>query len=263
MVSKLKLLIVDDDRAILNLIMAQIAYSGRTYDVSCVGDVSAIAHEIESLGGLDILLVDIALPGSDGFEVRDRLLHQFPETPVIFTSGFVDQDRKQRMGDAPFLKKPFTSKQLCEVLEWAEERLREKAAKGAISQSTELVPPAMGEVKENQGFSGFVHDIRLFDILQMYLMSHVSGRLAVTNPDGQKGWIQLDRGKVIDAAHDQLSGEAAVYDFFTWECGHFFFVKDMAANQITIDKTWDTLLLNAAFRADAGRAEPQEILKEG
>jgi CheY-like chemotaxis protein len=61
----------------------------------------------------DVMLVDLAMPGCDGFELANRFKHNpaFDKTPMIAVTGFVDPKHRDMAFDAGFdgfVSKPFT-----------------------------------------------------------------------------------------------------------------------------------------------------------
>ena len=62
-------------------------------------------------GPLDLLVTDVNMPGMGGPELASRLLALRPETPVLFVSGRQDE-LSPGDADAPFLQKPFSTKDL-------------------------------------------------------------------------------------------------------------------------------------------------------
>src|SRR5690349_1833351 len=66
-----------------------------------------------NLSELDLLVVDIGIPGMDGFEVRDLVNKTHPELPVFLISGrheMADQDHARSLGG--FFQKPFDAQAL-------------------------------------------------------------------------------------------------------------------------------------------------------
>jgi FixJ family two-component response regulator len=66
-----------------------------------------------NLSELDLLVVDIGIPGMDGFEVRDLVSKTHPELPVFLISGrheTADQEHAERIGG--FFQKPFDAQAL-------------------------------------------------------------------------------------------------------------------------------------------------------
>ena len=58
----------------------------------------------------DVVLTDISMPGLSGMELLDRLLQQYPGTPVIMISGLSNEEQAQNLlarGASDYLLKPF------------------------------------------------------------------------------------------------------------------------------------------------------------
>jgi nitrogen-specific signal transduction histidine kinase/CheY-like chemotaxis protein len=66
-------------------------------------------------GGIDLLITDVLLPGMDGPELARRATELRPELPVLFLSGYTDDEIVRRgllEQGQPFLQKPFTPEAL-------------------------------------------------------------------------------------------------------------------------------------------------------
>ncbi len=101
----MKILIVEDERPIANLIDLNLSSSG--YRCCCAYDGVQAADLIES-NSYDLILLDIMLPGINGFELLEQI--RPTGTPVIFiTAKGSVQDRVQglRAGADDYLVKPF------------------------------------------------------------------------------------------------------------------------------------------------------------
>lgn len=101
----MKILIVEDEKPIANLIDLNLRSSG--YQCTCVYDGIAAADLIEH-NTYDLILLDIMLPGADGYELLDQI--RPTGTPVIFiTAKDSIQDRVKglRAGADDYLAKPF------------------------------------------------------------------------------------------------------------------------------------------------------------
>jgi FixJ family two-component response regulator len=71
------------------------------------------------------LLLDVQLPGMDGFELRERTLEAGLDSPVIFITGHPDNRSRSRAsaaGAVAYLEKPFDDQMLIEALEIALDR---------------------------------------------------------------------------------------------------------------------------------------------
>ena len=101
----LKILIVDDEKPILNLIRISLTNAGYFCDTAADGNE---AVEKIDQGNYDLILLDIMLPEIDGFELLDYIRPL--GIPVIFlTAKNAVQDRVRglRMGAEDYIVKPF------------------------------------------------------------------------------------------------------------------------------------------------------------
>jgi FixJ family two-component response regulator len=72
------------------------------------------------------LLLDVHLPGMDGFELRDRTEEAGLDSPVIFITAHPDdrtRARAEAAGAVALLEKPFHDQALLDALDIALERL--------------------------------------------------------------------------------------------------------------------------------------------
>jgi PAS domain-containing protein len=68
---------------------------------------------------VDLVLTDIAMPGMGGRELGDQVAREFPGLPVVYMSGYTDQDVVARgllEKDTPFIQKPFLPEGLARYL---------------------------------------------------------------------------------------------------------------------------------------------------
>lgn len=89
----IKILIVEDDDSIAGLMRMTLCKNG--YHVETAPDGLAAARAVES-AAYDLLLLDVMLPGLDGFELMDYL--QEYQIPVIFITA---PRRRGRSGEGP------------------------------------------------------------------------------------------------------------------------------------------------------------------
>lgn len=115
----LRVLIVEDEKPISELIRLSLSAAG--YHCVCVYDGMAAADRIEQ-EQFDLVLLDVMLPGADGFEVMEYIHPR--EIPVIFLTarGSVsDRVKGLRLGADDYLVKPF---EIAELLARVETVLR-------------------------------------------------------------------------------------------------------------------------------------------
>lgn len=101
----LNILIVEDEISISSFIETGLTASG--YHCTCVHDGLAAADLIEEKT-FDLILLDVMLPGADGFELMDMIRPL--NIPVIFItakSAVADRVKGLRLGADDYLVKPF------------------------------------------------------------------------------------------------------------------------------------------------------------
>lgn len=114
-------LLVEDDRKILlalGIRLKAIGYSVVTASDAVTAISQARKHEP------DVAIIDIGLPGGDGFVVAERLqkLIQAASTPLIFISASKQpglKERALRAGAVRFIEKPFDATTLADAIESA------------------------------------------------------------------------------------------------------------------------------------------------
>ena len=105
------LLVVDDDAEIRELIQAYLHKQG--YHVICVEDGSAM-DEALAASSVDLILLDLMLPGEDGLSIAKRL-KQTRNTPIIMVSAQgeeVDRIVGLEIGADDYIAKPFNPREL-------------------------------------------------------------------------------------------------------------------------------------------------------
>ncbi len=101
-----KIMVVDDDAFILEIIKNTLEDAG--YAVSTVDNGRAAVDQIRKANP-DLVLLDIKMPGLDGYEVLNSI-RQFTEIPVIMLTGVLEPDavaRSMELGANDYIRKPF------------------------------------------------------------------------------------------------------------------------------------------------------------
>ena len=120
-----RILVVDDVAALAE----QYAYDLRrlgAHEVATAGDGARGLALLES-GGFDCLILDLEMPGMDGFAVLRALRHRGDETPVIVYTGTGDFERcvsAVKLGASGFIDKAEPMERVAQEVEHAIERHR-------------------------------------------------------------------------------------------------------------------------------------------
>ena len=111
-------LVVDDEATVRATAAQMIAYFG--FDVR-QADSGQQALDLIREGGtrFDLVLLDLTMPGMDGFATFTAIRQEQPDQRIVVFSGYSAQDAKQRFTGQNlngFLQKPFSADSLREVL---------------------------------------------------------------------------------------------------------------------------------------------------
>lgn len=125
----LRVIAVDDDKVILNLIQQQMEYAGVHCDI-CRNPSEMVERLRE--GHYDLLLTDIRMPGMNGYELLELLRNSnvgnSKEVPVLVITAHVPR-KKEELMEAGFdgcLYKPFAREELYAAVNAALERGKER-----------------------------------------------------------------------------------------------------------------------------------------
>ncbi len=119
--AKRRIMVVEDDPDVRDFVVNALTRMG--YSVIWAADGHEALNVAEDNETIDMLISDVVLPGEmTGPDVVDRLLHRFPDTKVLFTSGYLGDDLKihgRFEEDAELLSKPYTIQALSDKVKQA------------------------------------------------------------------------------------------------------------------------------------------------
>ncbi len=100
----MKILVVDDEAGLAREVAAGLASEGM---ISFAAESAEEAVQIsEREGGIDVLVADVIMDGTDGFTLRDTFLSALPGLRTIFITEYDLSDYADRIGDTPVVGKP-------------------------------------------------------------------------------------------------------------------------------------------------------------
>ncbi len=114
MTADVKILVVDDDRYLLDLLIETLKTIG--YDATGVTSAEEALQHLES-ASVQLVITDIRMPGMDGVEFARRVKSSRPELPVIFITGVFNSSVLRKVEAEGFLAKPFRINQVEELIE--------------------------------------------------------------------------------------------------------------------------------------------------
>jgi DNA-binding NtrC family response regulator len=103
--NKARVLVVDDEPVVRMSFARSLAAE---FDAHTVPDGDEALREMERQPA-DVVLLDLRLPGAQGFELLEAMKRKWPETEVVVITGYPSVDSAKqavRLGAADYLAKP-------------------------------------------------------------------------------------------------------------------------------------------------------------
>jgi YesN/AraC family two-component response regulator len=124
--ARISLLIVDDERAVRQLLIR--GFDGQHYQITEASDGRSALDKLRT-EEFDIVISDISMPKLDGIELLAEIKRDYPDTAVIMISGYPDEYRDKdvmKVGADRYITKPFENKDIFRAVNSLAERKRKK-----------------------------------------------------------------------------------------------------------------------------------------
>jgi DNA-binding NarL/FixJ family response regulator len=115
----LKLLVIEDHALVREGLVRLLGQVGKDVLIRDCADFESALALLESEDEFDLVLLDLALPGIDGFAGLDILRRRFPAIPVAVVSAFDDVPtvtRVMNLGASGFIPKAFSGEALLQAV---------------------------------------------------------------------------------------------------------------------------------------------------
>lgn len=141
----MRLLIIDDDVELCGLLKEFLQREGFT--VECAHDGQTGLSQAQQ-GGYDLIILDVMLPGIDGFEILKRLRSESRVPVLMLTARGQDVDRivGLELGADDYLPKPFNPRELSARVKAILRRTEAKANRGKLEVNGVVLDPGRREV---------------------------------------------------------------------------------------------------------------------
>jgi signal transduction histidine kinase len=107
------IMVVDDDSMVRD-VTASILEDELGYNVVLAGSGGAALDLLDRHPNVDLILLDVAMPGMSGLEVARQAQLKCPAVPILFVTGYVDKSTLGDVSDDRVVKKPFIGDELVE-----------------------------------------------------------------------------------------------------------------------------------------------------
>jgi CheY-like chemotaxis protein len=225
-----KILIVDDDPALLDLYREMLAQLPSRPEIF-VASSGARALSLLKAEPFRLLICDLKMPKMDGLQVLSIVRRQFPELRTVVMTGVQEEEFRSRayaLGVDLYWLKPDTQQNMEMFLQ--------------------CIESLMGKELDDSGFRG-IHSKGLIDLIQMECLSQSSTVLRVSRGP-LVGRIWINGGELTDAEMEGTRGEPAFRRILEWKSGTFENLPAEPGRERTITKPVNALLLEMAQAMD-------------
>ncbi len=224
---KEKILIVDDDPAMLNLLHTELSseYEVLRAENGEKGLLLSMQHTPR------LIISDINMPELNGWEFC-YLTRQIPSTktiPFVFLSSrseLPDRVQSLRLGADDFIAKPFSMEVLLTRIRIVFERVRRRQI----------------AIESKAAFDDQINTL-MIDLLE-YLRANKRSGIVEFNRMGQHGTITVFEGQIIDADFEEKKGESALRMMISLESGEVAFKERKTIKGVPLIKDWPGFLVS-------------------
>ncbi len=108
---------------------------------------------------------------------------------------------------------------------------------------------------------GDLKQISLPDLIQTFCEGQKTAAINLKN-DRSKAKIFINKGNIVHATLDNLVGEQAFFEMLTWDNGEFLSELDQETNTKSIEKSWQSILLEGVQQKDESQTTNNEKTSE-
>src|SRR5438876_3010667 len=253
MQSNVKVLLVDDNPMVLNLLRDALTPLAK---VTTAGDsADALLKAVDDAP--DLLVSDYRMPGMDGKQLVEKLRGRSSTSgiSVILLATKSDISEKLTLQDHSaddFVEKPFFLKE-------ATQRIKRVIDKIALEKLAKTAP-------SDGVLRGSLSQMNVIDLVQSLEMGRKSCALTLTNGK-DKCEMYFIEGQVTHAAYGSLTGDAAVFKVLSWTAGNFQINFESKTSQQTTTLNTQGLLMEGLRMLDESKrdeggsaAEEEDVL---
>lgn len=228
--------------------MLEVSLRKAGYSVAACADAKS-ALEMLELSKPDLILSDTRLPGTDGFELAQKIRAsaEWADIPFMFLSSDLTVESKVRgleQGVEDYLTKPIYIK---EIIARVNLVLQRRQRRGLEERN------ATGKTR----FTGSLADMGIVDLLQTIDNGKKSGVLHLRT-DTQTAAIYFRDGSIVDAELGTLRGERAIYRALVWSEGSFELdFRDVRREAVVSNSTQGVLMEGMRRLDEWGRMAEQ------
>ena len=233
-------LLVDDDGEMLHALKEGFKKYQESFAVLLAEDgLQALERLKQNI--ISLVVTDLKMPNMDGFELLAHIMEHYPDIPVIIITGYSTPEMEQlaREGGAVgYIAKPF---------------LIENLARQIMTTLR----------KESEG--GTLHNVSSGMFLQLIEMEQKTCTIRLEDKSsGLKGILFFNEGELYDARVNNLQGEAASHEIFSWDAVNLSIQNGCPLRENKIKTDLQALILEAVRRKDEDEPEvvPESVMEQ-
>jgi DNA-binding response OmpR family regulator len=247
MPTNIKVLLVDDNPMILEMLRQALAHFSTVQTLTDAGD--ALLKAIDEKP--DLIITDFAMNGMDGRQLLQKIKARgaTANIPVILMASKADINEKLKVLQdtvEDFVEKPFFLKEAAARIKKVVDKISlEKMAREAPGESV---------------LRGSLAQMNVLDLLQSLDMGRKTCALTLSN-NGDKCRMFFTDGQINHAEYGEVKGDEAVYKVLSWTAGNFEIdFKGSSQNQ-TITQSTQGLLLEGLRLLDESSRDTEDVLE--
>lgn len=118
-VKKHSVLVVEDDRLVLNAIVGMLRFLGYS-TLAAKNGLEALEIINKAPDQIGLIITDMVMPKMGGLELAEEVLAKYPEIKIVVMTGYLQEEidfNLDELGLSGWLEKPMTAKRLTQVIE--------------------------------------------------------------------------------------------------------------------------------------------------
>ena len=180
---KIRVLILDDEKHFTEELAEYLELSGHNvYEANTVTDGMAVLVR----NAIDLLILDIRLPGADGLDILKKVKADYPAVEVVIVSGHGDMDtviKAMRLGAFDYLRKPFRHIDIQISIERTQRFLQLQRRLAIAEEKYSLISKTL-EDKINRKFIGISPQIQAVFYQANLAAQHPDTNVLITGESG-------------------------------------------------------------------------------
>ena len=159
-------------------------------------------------GGLDVVLMDIAMPHRDGLDILKQLRSEFPKLPVLMLSTYPDKQyavRSLKLGAVGYLNKSADSRQMAEAVA--------RAAAGGLFITPSVAEQLAGSIAPGRASDDLAHERlshREYQVFRLLASGSSVGEIAL-QLSISSNTVSTYRARILEKTGARNDVELALY----------------------------------------------------